>query len=95
MSLKLKYDDHDIEITFNYGSIDSSRFGMDELTRRVSKAYLYMDSQLINNGQAICHPDDRFSKKFGRKLALTKAIRDLDKSTRSAIWKKYKESMKV
>ncbi len=42
-------------------------------------------------GYSWCHRNDQFSKETGRKLALTRALINRDRSFRTAAWKAYFE----
>ena len=44
---------------------------------------------LIGEGHSYCSLMDNFDRKVGRKLALARAIAELDKDTRTEIWKEY------
>lgn len=43
-------------------------------------------------GRAICAKGDNFCKNTGRKIALSRAIKDYDKPTRKKIWDAYFEA---
>uniref|UniRef100_A0A6M3IK71 Uncharacterized protein n=1 Tax=viral metagenome TaxID=1070528 RepID=A0A6M3IK71_9ZZZZ len=43
----------------------------------------------VGHGIANCSVGDAFCKETGRKLALTRALRDLPKPVRKAIWEAY------
>jgi len=51
-------------------------------------------------GISVCAPGDKFSKKIGRKMAMTDCLRwytsgcELDKSDRKQIWEQYFREMK-
>lgn len=42
-------------------------------------------------GVAVCHPNDPFCRATGRKIALARAIKHLDREIRTQIWKAYFE----
>jgi len=44
---------------------------------------------------AYCHPKDQFNRSTGRKVCLAKAIRQLHKEIRTAIWEQYFQSIKA
>jgi hypothetical protein len=96
MSLKLKYDDKNIEIRFEHRQHGATRLQNSEetISRPMSIATLLVNGNIKYFAQSICHPDDNFSKRRGRKIALKRAIKYLDKSTRTAIWKAYLKCMK-
>lgn len=50
---------------------------------------------ILGEGSAKCGQNDTFSKKVGRKVALTKALTGLPKDTRSTIWNDYKNQAKI
>jgi hypothetical protein len=43
----------------------------------------------IGQGSAFCDPRDQFNKETGRKIALTRAVQNLDKNERKIIWTGY------
>lgn len=43
----------------------------------------------LAHGEAICAEGDNFCKNTGRKIALSRAIRNYDKPTRKKIWDAY------
>jgi len=43
----------------------------------------------LRNGIALCSVRDNFDRAIGRKLSLTRALRGLDKPTRTSVWNKY------
>ena len=47
------------------------------------------DDNVINESVAKVHHTDQFCKKAGRKVAITKAIQNMDKQERTAIWQQY------
>jgi hypothetical protein len=50
---------------------------------------------LTHVGAADCSPKDNFSRIKGRKIALTRAIKDLPRSDRKVIWNEYLDKCKV
>lgn len=40
-------------------------------------------------GAAFCHPNDQFSKRVGRKMALARALAPLPRNLRQQIWDAY------
>lgn len=49
------------------------------------------NTSVVSESASMCNPRDNFSKEFGRKLALTKALRksNYNKSERALIWQSY------
>jgi hypothetical protein len=49
------------------------------------------DYALLSTGQALCSASDIFEKAIGRKVSLTRALKNagFDRETRTAIWKEY------
>jgi len=48
-----------------------------------------------HQGKAHKHPKDHMHKAIGRKLALQRALKDIPRYERAAIWKDYKEKHKL
>jgi len=46
-------------------------------------------SVVIGHGEALCHPLDQFVKEYGRKTALSRAMKDLDREFRAKVWNAY------
>ena len=105
MALRLEYDGKKIEIRFGHKEVldiaddDQWRRFLNKEKfiggRRCSVAELYIDGTSFSVGLAVCNPRDNFSKVMGRKIALTDAIKPLDRLTRRAIWNQYKQFMKI
>ena len=47
------------------------------------------DNNLVSESVAKTYYTDQFCKKIGRKAAITKAIQNMDKQQRTAIWVQY------
>lgn len=47
------------------------------------------DWNLISFGMARCSKEDMFHKPTGRKISLTRAVENMDKEIRTAIWESY------
>lgn len=47
------------------------------------------DNSLLNSGHSSCTINDTFSKEIGRKISLTRAVKELPKSERTKIWEAY------
>lgn len=53
---------------------------------------LYRESDehvVMSFGNAYLHPDDKFCRKIGRKVAFTKAVSVLGREVRTLLWKLY------
>lgn len=50
---------------------------------------------MLLRGEAICSLRDIFSKRKGRKIALARAIENLNRKERTGIWESYKEKHKL
>ena len=48
-----------------------------------------VDGRNLTGGTAKCCPSDQFCRATGRKLALTRAVAELPKHVRKAIWEGY------
>lgn len=77
-------------VEFQYDSTpvaDSSR------TYRHTTAKVYgPNDDLISIGHAMCVPHDNFSRRIGRKMALTRALENFDRPLRRAVWRDYLSS---
>lgn len=47
------------------------------------------NDDLISIGHAMCVPTDNFSRRVGRKMALTRALEGFDRAVRRAVWRDY------
>ncbi len=76
------------------------RFTIDGLEYKVSWGYATRggtvhcairndDGPPVLYGWAICSERDRFTRKIGRKVALTRAIKDMPRDFRSQVWAAY------
>ena len=80
-----------IEVSFRHNNPDKKDFssntipGTDCFVRD-------SDDNLILYAETELSGDDTYHKEFGRKLALTRAIKSLSRDERSKIWKAYFES---
>ncbi len=65
-------------------------FRYDALSPTVTDAFLLDEAGVVlTGGRAWCHEKDNFCKETGRKLALTRAIKDLPKEQRKLVWGAY------
>ncbi len=55
------------------------------------------NSEILGNGVSICGKKDTFSKDFGRKLSLSRAIKaaEVPKKDRKLIWESYRTMTKI
>lgn len=60
------------------------------------ETYCYIEhgEEPISIEVAFCSKDDQFHKPTGRKVALTRAIKNFDKEFRTKIWKAYWNKIK-
>jgi len=80
--MKIKYEDNEYFIGWNHG--------MSTLHKtRATTCYIKNGDRLVVEASSVCAPEDNFSKETGRKLSLTRALRDFRKSFRKAAWEKY------
>lgn len=47
------------------------------------------NDDIVSIGHAMCVPEDNFSRRVGRKLALTRALENFDRPMRRAVWNSY------
>ncbi len=73
-----------------YGQQYRIGFRYDPLSPTVTDAFLLDEAGVVfAGGRAWCHENDNFCKETGRKLALTRAVKDLPKEQRKAVWEAY------
>jgi len=97
--LRVEVDDKNIEIKFDHCEYVPHKIrGMTGIVvddnRRCSVATVTINDKFFGRGISICHPNDNFCRRIGRREALTDAIYSLDKSIRTAIWNEYKANCK-
>lgn len=49
---------------------------------------------VVAQGIAKLHPTDRYEKKEGRRVSLTRALKEFNKEVREEVWSKYNETCK-
>ena len=77
------------KVSFSYG-----KYCFD---KGVTRCYVQDESGLtLGLGEASCAPQDQFNKVIGRKLALSRALRDagIPKAERTEIWEQFKATHK-
>jgi len=59
--------------------------------------HIYTGDEINGKGIANCHPNDNFSYKEGRKIALQRALEvaNIPTDVRKVVWNTYFESLKV
>ena len=85
--MKAIIEGREVFITFKHGEVDTQHG-----KRRATLCELKHDpksDEFIAQGNAICHKKDQYTKEEGRKLALTRAVFNRDKTFRTAIWNAY------
>lgn len=83
-----------IRIKFFYDTLDES----DPLSKRCTikttcKIFKEPDGDMLAVGYSGCYIGDQFSKRFGRKLALKRAMDKFSRPTRTEIWNDVKLKM--
>lgn len=87
----LQTENHKWEIKFMHDSDAEGRFTL------VTVAEVDKENPLNIfplNGEAFCHPTDQFRRSTGRKVALARALKSLDRATRTQIWNAYFQKVK-
>lgn len=57
---------------------------------KVSAGKLFKeDGELVSTAKSMCNPVDNFNKDIGRKISLTRAIKEFPKEVRKLIWDSY------
>jgi hypothetical protein len=82
-------EDVEIKVSFAYGG--------QCWNAKVTYCYLYdPDGVQVGQGVAACHPTDNFNKIVGRKLALSRALKNagLGKAERTKVWESFKATHK-
>lgn len=46
-------------------------------------------------GKAVANPSDKINKNYGKLVALTKALSDVDRKTRIVFWEEFNKNFKV
>lgn len=87
----------DVYVTFRYTKNSTlEKFYLQEWSNGTTEASLYISGRDFH-GIAICSEKDNFTKTYGRKIAFGRAVKsaNLDKSTRTFLWKAYLSKCKV
>ena len=78
------------QVTLKNGVIRKVEFYYCEMGKRETRCRILDESdKLMAWGTAKCSPKDQFNKNVGRKIALTNAISNYDKSIRQQFWEGY------
>jgi len=85
---------NDYRLNFKYDTEDYATRGTVKVTKCnvevVESGGRFDDNgKKIGESVAICDPRDNFDKSVGRKIALQRALVEIDKSTRAKIWSAY------
>lgn len=87
------FEVNEYEVVFRYYDVDNNGpYNFDNaLFNRVVDCEIYEDGELVALGTAQCSKQDQFVKAVGRKIALTRALKDgmFNKEYRTLIWNKY------
>jgi hypothetical protein len=65
------------------------RYNSGKRVTELALSYQSTSFSTVTYGLAECHPNDRFIKSYGRKLALKRAIAGLPREERAQIWAAY------
>jgi hypothetical protein len=81
---KLQINKHTVDVRFNHFNV-TDNFGYET---RGTECKLWFKNVLLGEGVAVCHPNDNFEKRIGRKVAFGKAVSDtgFNKEGRTALW---------
>lgn len=93
----------DISIYFKHDTEDSGIIINDEDSRRASsksytgttRCFFQRGDDVILESVAYCSESDKFNKSVGRKVSLTKALKQFsDKDFRKEVWKSYFDTVR-
>ena len=84
-----------IQVKWYYSVVDAEIDAT--LTSEKVRCVIVTDDSIIGAGSALCSPKDTYDKDFGRKLSLTRAVKNskLTKEVKTSIWNAYKNMTKV
>lgn len=83
--------EHDYKVTFRYGWEGDKTVTTCEVFSAAPGQKFKDHGTVIGQGVAVCDSRDNFCKEIGRKLSMTRALRntDLSKQERQLIWENY------
>lgn len=97
--LRIKYDnDRNIQVKFYYYvkiiKVICGKSYIEQERRCTEVRVIFPNENSEFSGLSVCNPADNFNKSIGRKLALTDAMINFDRSIRRVIWKEYHKHCK-
>jgi len=88
----VKLNEEVYNLTFQYDT-ESILISGQMVTCPKTTASLWKGDKLVAQGKALCGPKDKFERYHGRRIALTKMLKDnpifLNKENRTIIWNEY------
>ena len=91
---RVRVDGVELEVKFGHGWIFRPNApgltpAMDFANHRRTVCWIEFNGRRVSSGLANCSRLDQFCRATGRKLALTRAVAELPKHVRKAIWEGY------
>jgi len=91
---RVTVDGVELEVKFGHGWIFRPNApgltpAMDFANHRRTVCWIDFNGRRVSSGMANCSRLDQFCRATGRKLALTRAVAELPKHVRAAIWEGY------
>jgi len=80
---RLATDSGELKVKFRHIRDDDPR------SRAQTDCYIFKDDVIEEVGITFCSLSDNFSRAVGRKIALTRAVKNLPKDLRTKIWHEY------
>ena len=87
--LKVQTDNGEIRVDFIHLRFRADEDSESNRHHAITYCLVQNGDGSLRNGMALCSVYDKFNRAIGRKLAMTRALKNLDKPTRTAVWDKY------
>ena len=79
----------ELKVTFSHLKPKGDEYFYPPQAKAITFCYITNGDGIMKIGHAYCSQSDNFDRKVGRKIALTRAVRGLDKGLRTQIWNTY------
>jgi len=98
----IRFDYNGSEIAIAFKHIEMNKRIMKQFMRhppngkrRCTLATIFVDNTIMSEGLSACSPEDNFSKVYGRKKALIRALVKCDTSLMERAWEEYAKRCKI